>query len=232
MITVFAKGKCVGEIRRPLPLQKLSPCISPLDLPTCLLRYVFIGRMFFISIHIACRLVEMIGSASPWFETSIHIFTYTHRTTTHTHSIMISQNTFAFGKESKPTCKAELSQNSVLYTFFLLFYLQIATVLGFTWLFGFVGSLTSQEFLLALFDILTPFQGFMIFLLFICKRNTWILWKQRLNVKVKPQNSRTTRTTAVSSITERLHRDTAGHETTATWINGRLYGHTDKWQHR
>lgn len=84
MITVFAKGKCVGEIRRPLPLQKLSPCISPLDLPTCLLRYVFIERMFFISIHIACRLVEMIGSASPWFETSIHIFTYTHRTTTHT----------------------------------------------------------------------------------------------------------------------------------------------------
>lgn len=55
--------------------------------------------------------------------------------------------------------------------------MQMSTVLGFTWIFGFVAAFADVTALWYIFIILNSLQGVYIFIAFICKKRVLKLWR-------------------------------------------------------
>ncbi|XP_072048194.1 uncharacterized protein [Amphiura filiformis] len=62
----------------------------------------------------------------------------------------------------------------------LLIYMKIASLMGFTWIFGYVAAFTGIEALWYIFIILNSLQGVFIFISFICNRRVGLLWSEKL----------------------------------------------------
>ncbi|XP_072046865.1 latrophilin receptor-like protein A [Amphiura filiformis] len=64
----------------------------------------------------------------------------------------------------------------------LLIYIKIASLMGFTWIFGYVAAFTGIEALWYIFIILNSLQGVFIFISFICNRRVGLLWSEKLKL--------------------------------------------------
>ncbi|XP_022101492.1 uncharacterized protein LOC110985070 [Acanthaster planci] len=62
----------------------------------------------------------------------------------------------------------------------LVVYIRISSLMGFTWIFGFVAAFTDVVALWYIFIILNSCQGLLIFLSFICNKRVWRLWTNLL----------------------------------------------------
>ena len=65
------------------------------------------------------------------------------------------------------------------FSFFFLTYSQMSSLLGFTWIFGFLAAFVDVEALLYLFIVLNSLQGVYIFIAFICNKRVFRLWRDR-----------------------------------------------------
>ncbi|XP_072047469.1 LOW QUALITY PROTEIN: uncharacterized protein [Amphiura filiformis] len=64
----------------------------------------------------------------------------------------------------------------------LLIYIKIASLMGFTWIFGYVAAFTGIEALWYIFIILNSLQGLFIFFSFMCNRRVGLLWSEKLKL--------------------------------------------------
>ncbi|XP_041476891.1 uncharacterized protein LOC121425632 isoform X1 [Lytechinus variegatus] len=60
----------------------------------------------------------------------------------------------------------------------LLIYIKMSTLLGFTWVFGFIAAFAGVTALWYIFIILNSLQGVYIFIAFVCNQRVLILWKE------------------------------------------------------
>ncbi|XP_072048307.1 adhesion G-protein coupled receptor D1-like [Amphiura filiformis] len=79
----------------------------------------------------------------------------------------------------------------------LLIYIKIASLMGFTWIFGYVAAFTGIEALWYIFIILNSLQGVFIFISFMCNRRVGLLWSEKLRLTgmIATQKSSTSGTT-------------------------------------
>ena len=59
---------------------------------------------------------------------------------------------------------------------------QIASLMGFTWIFGYIAAFTDVEALWYIYIILNSLQGVFIFVSFICNRRVGLLWIKKLRL--------------------------------------------------
>ncbi|XP_072034131.1 uncharacterized protein [Amphiura filiformis] len=64
----------------------------------------------------------------------------------------------------------------------LLIYIKIASLMGFTWIFGYVAAFTGVEALWYIYIILNSLQGVFIFISFMCNRRVGLLWSKKLKL--------------------------------------------------
>lgn len=86
----------------------------------------------------------------------------------------------------------ELHHISLFISFKLMFYafhLQIFIILGLSWIVGFIAAFTKLGFLWYIFIVLTSLQGFLIFLVFICKARILRMWMKHCKFDSKVQKS-------------------------------------------
>ncbi|XP_011675990.2 adhesion G-protein coupled receptor D1-like [Strongylocentrotus purpuratus] len=62
-------------------------------------------------------------------------------------------------------------------------YLKMSTLLGFTWIFGFIAAFVDVEALWYIFIILNSLQGVYIFIAFICNKRVFKLWRDSCSCK-------------------------------------------------
>ena len=62
----------------------------------------------------------------------------------------------------------------------MILYCKLASIMGLTWVFGFVASATHFEVIRYLFVIFNSLQGLFICLAFVCNRKVFRLLKQRV----------------------------------------------------
>ena len=75
---------------------------------------------------------------------------------------------------------------------------QIASLMGFTWIFGYIAAFTDVEALWYIYIILNSLQGVFIFISFICNRRVGLLWSKKLKLyklTVRTPKSSTSTTT-------------------------------------
>ncbi len=73
------------------------------------------------------------------------------------------------------------------FFYYVLFTLQVAFLMGFTWAFAFIAYYTGQLFLWYVFIIFNSAQGVYIFLAFTCTPQVITLWKNKLDMGAKPE---------------------------------------------
>ena len=78
--------------------------------------------------------------------------------------------------------------------------IQIATLMGFTWIFGYIAAFTGVVALWYIYIILNSLQGLFIFISFICNRRVGLLWSAKLGVNLVRPKSKTS-----SSGTNKTH---------------------------
>ena len=78
-------------------------------------------------------------------------------------------------------CKYKLSVYSNVHTCY--YSSQISTLMGFTWLIGFVAAYVKNAVVWYIFVIFNSLQGTFIFLAFMCNLRVWRLWTQGITTK-------------------------------------------------
>ncbi len=64
----------------------------------------------------------------------------------------------------------------------IFWFFQIASLMGFTWIFGYMAAFTDVEALWYIYIILNSLQGLFIFISFMCNRRVGMLWCTKLKV--------------------------------------------------
>ena len=77
-----------------------------------------------------------------------------------------------------------------IHTIQTLFF-QIASLMGFTWIFGYIAAFTGVVALWYIYIILNSLQGLFIFISFICNGRVGLLWSAKLGVNLVRQKSKT-----------------------------------------
>ena len=93
-----------------------------------------------------------------------------------------------------------LNVNKIIIIIIIICLIQIASLMGFTWIFGYIAAFTDVEALWYIYIILNSLQGVFIFISFICNRQVGLLWSKKLKLfgltEILTQNTSTSSTTS------------------------------------
>ena len=78
--------------------------------------------------------------------------------------------------------------------YYQIFRHQVSTLMGFTWIFGFVAAFVGEGWMWYVFIVLNSLQGVYIFVAFIANHRVWKLLRERF-VSLRPSTANSSRTT-------------------------------------